>query len=568
MYRRVFIFELSGPTLAFLQERLDRLPTFKRLFEQGASAALEGPLQPVLATSFATLYTGMNPGKTGLFDFFSFPTGGYRRFPYSLRLLAPTTLFEHLAASGKRVGMLNTPLLHPLPQLDGFLVSGDDSLGDDFARPVELARTLMARGYSVPFGHSYAPGRERAFLEGCLAVLAMRRDAARALFREQPWDFGMLTLHLYGELLHAFWKFYDRRHPEYRPLAEAFGTTDPFLEVLVEIDGLLAEMIEAAGSGALILVMGAWGHGLEHTTVHLNRLLEREGHLRFSRGLASQIKHGLFRLGLTVDRAEQLAHRLDLWKRFHYAVPRGQRASLTGATFLSYDDVDWSRTRAVALGYLGQIYLNVRGERPAGVVAPAGARAGTRAAGCGSAGAARSTHRRAGGRAGLDPRGGLSRRQGARGARPDRAVARGVYRQQQDRRRPPDHRAEPRQPLQRSLHRELSSDGRRWLTPGPDRGAARGHRADRARGAGRPGPARLRRPAAAGARLIRRRAGAGGAAAARLSIEPEVGDAAPRELAPERPPGCPTGRAPVFGVADHPERRGRSARVTQPKASR
>ena len=370
MYRRVFIFELSGPTLAFLQERLDHLPTFKRLFEQGASAHLEGPLQPVLAPSFATLYTGMNPGKTGLFDFFSFPTGGYRRIPYSLRLLTQTTLFEHLCASGKRVGMLNTPLLHPLPQVDGFLVSGDDSIGDDFARPVELARTLMARGYSVPFGHSYAPGRERAFLEGCLAVLAMRRAAARALFREQPWDFGMLTLHLYGELLHAFWKFYDRRHPEYRPLAEVFGTTDPFLEVLVEIDGLLAEMIEAAGSGALILVMGAWGHRLEHTTVHLNRLLEREGHLRFRRGLASQIKHGLFRLGLTVDRAEQLAHRLDLWKRFHYAVPRGQRASLTGATFLSHDDVDWSRTRAVALGYLGQIYLNVRGERPAGVVAP------------------------------------------------------------------------------------------------------------------------------------------------------------------------------------------------------
>jgi predicted AlkP superfamily phosphohydrolase/phosphomutase len=370
MYRRVFIFELSGPTLAFLQERLDHLPTFRRLFERGASAPLAGPSQPVLAPSFATLYTGMNPGKTGLFDFFSFPTGGYQRIPYSLRLLAHKTVFEHLSESSKRVGMFNTPLLHPLPDLDGFLVSGDDSIGDDFARPVELGRTLMERGYSVPFAGSYAPGRERAFHEHCLAVLAMRRDAARALFRERTWDFGMLTLHLYGELLHAFWKFYDRRHPDHRPLGEVFGTTDPFLKVLVEIDALLAEMIEIAGSGALIVVMGAWGHRLEHTTVHLNRLLEREGHLRFKRDPASRVKHGLFRLGMTVDRAEQLAHRLNVWKRFHYGVPRGKRASLTGATFLSYDDVDWSRTRAVALGYLGQIYLNVRGERPAGVVAP------------------------------------------------------------------------------------------------------------------------------------------------------------------------------------------------------
>jgi predicted AlkP superfamily phosphohydrolase/phosphomutase len=370
MYRRVFIFELSGPTLSFLQQRLDHLPTFKRLFEHGASAPLEGPPQPVLAPSFAALYTGMNPGQTGLFDFFSFPTGGYQRIPYSLRLLAQKTMFEHLSECGKRVGMLNTPLLHPLPEVDGFLVSGDDSIGDDFARPVELGRTLMERGYSVPFGDSYAPSRERTFHERCLAVLEMRRDAARLLFREQVWDFGMLTLHLYGELLHAFWRFYDPRHPEYRRLAEVFGKADPFLEALVEIDALLAEMIEAAGSRALIIVMGAWGHRLEHTTVHLNRLLEREGYLRFKRGLASQLKHGLFRLGMTVDRAEQLAHRLNIWKRVHYAIPRGRRASLTDATFLSFDDVDWSRTRAVALGYLGQIYLNVRGERPAGVVAP------------------------------------------------------------------------------------------------------------------------------------------------------------------------------------------------------
>jgi predicted AlkP superfamily phosphohydrolase/phosphomutase len=369
MYRRVFILELSGPTLTFLQERLDRLPTLRKLFERGASAPLEGPPQPVLASSFATLYTGMNPGKTGLFDVFSFPTGGYQRIPYSRRLLAPKTMVEQLSESGKRVGLLNTPLLDPLPELNGFVVSGDEGVGDDFARPAELGRTLMARGYRVPFGGSYAPGRERAFHEHCLAVLAMRRDAARALFRDQAWDFGMLTLYLYGELLHAFWRFYDPRHPAYRPLAEVFGATDPFLEALVEIDVLLAEMIEAAGSGTLIIVMGAWGHRLEHTTVHLNRFLERAGYLRFRRALASQTKHGLFRLGITVDRAEQLAHRLNFWKRFHYAVPRGQRAALTGATFLSYDDVDWSRTRAVALGYLGQIYLNVRGERPAGVVA-------------------------------------------------------------------------------------------------------------------------------------------------------------------------------------------------------
>ena len=250
-------------------------------------------------------------------------------------------------------------------------------------------------------------------------------------------------------------------------------------------------MIEVAGSGALIIVMGAWGHRLEHTTVHLNRLLEREGHLRFKRGLASQIKHGLFRLGMTVDRAEELAHRLNVWKRFHYAVPRGQRASLTEATFLSYDDVDWARTRAVALGYLGQIYLNVRGERPAGVVAPQERE--------------RERQRLRDALTALrDPRTGepvvervWSREEVYRGDKvseaPDLIVQwregyTGNSRIGSGRTivtpSPVNHSSD-------HCDRELFPDDRRWRTPGPDRGAARGRRADRASGAGRPEPARV-----------------------------------------------------------------------------
>jgi predicted AlkP superfamily phosphohydrolase/phosphomutase len=72
MYQRVFIFELSGPTLDFLRERLDALPNFRRFFEHGAWGTLHSPLQPVAPQSFATLLTGRNPGATGLFDFFRF----------------------------------------------------------------------------------------------------------------------------------------------------------------------------------------------------------------------------------------------------------------------------------------------------------------------------------------------------------------------------------------------------------------------------------------------------------------------------------------------------------------
>src|SRR5690606_22479936 len=38
--------------------------------------------------------------------------------------------------------------------------------------------------------------------------------------------------------------------------------------------------------------------------------------------------------------------------------------------FLSFDNVDWSRTVAYSMGHVGQIYLNVAGREPQGVIKP------------------------------------------------------------------------------------------------------------------------------------------------------------------------------------------------------
>ncbi len=143
------------------------------------------------------------------------------------------------------------------------------------------------------------------------------------------------------------------------------------MEVLVRMDSLLGEMVEMVGPRGLVIAMGAWGHQLEHSTVYLNAVLEREGYLKFKRSPATLAKQSMFRLGISASSAERIAHRLNLWKLFHYKLARGKRAAVTGATFLSFQDVDWSRTRAVAMGYLGQVFLNVRGHRPNGFVAPA-----------------------------------------------------------------------------------------------------------------------------------------------------------------------------------------------------
>jgi predicted AlkP superfamily phosphohydrolase/phosphomutase len=368
MYERVFVIEITGLRLGFLRERLEHLPHLRRIAEHGALGRLTGPRQPVLPTSYAALYTGKNPGKTGFFDFFRFSKGGYDRVPYSLDQLEEETLFQRISAHGKTIGMLNVPITHPLPDVRGFVVSADEGVGEQYARPADVLRELTESGYRPHFGASYSEGREVAFYRHCAGVLKRRRDAGRHLFTTRDWQFGMCSLHEYSELMHGLWKFYDPRHPDYRSFREIFGDEDPFLDLLVAIDEFVGEVTALVGPRGLIIVLGAWGHDLEHSRVHLNNWLARRGWLRFRRSPKSLAKRAAFRMGISSSGVEQVAHRLNLYKLFHYGLPRGKRAAMTGATFLSYADVDWARTRAVSMGYLGQVFLNVEGRRSEGTV--------------------------------------------------------------------------------------------------------------------------------------------------------------------------------------------------------
>ena len=56
--------------------------------------------------------------------------------------------------------------------------------------------------------------------------------------------------------------------------------------------------------------------------------------------------------------------------RLKREVVRGQGQGLLKTLFLSFADVDWSRTVAYSLGNVGQIFLNVAGREPQGTVKP------------------------------------------------------------------------------------------------------------------------------------------------------------------------------------------------------
>ncbi|HEY5611940.1 MAG TPA: alkaline phosphatase family protein [Thermoanaerobaculia bacterium] len=134
---------------------------------------------------------------------------------------------------------------------------------------------------------------------------------------------------------HVFWRIIDPEHPAYDPaLAAKWG--DGLLKSYQLMDEIVGEAMEAAKKkNAALIVMSDHGFATWRKSINYNTWLVQNGYLGVRAGVEAKERN----LEILFDQGE-------FW-----------------------ENVDWSRTRAYALG-LGNIYINLRGREAEGTVSP------------------------------------------------------------------------------------------------------------------------------------------------------------------------------------------------------
>ncbi|WP_435346458.1 alkaline phosphatase family protein [Haloarchaeobius sp. HRN-SO-5] len=107
---------------------LDRLfdanvtPNLASFFADGATGPLESQLPPWTPSAWPSLYTGVNPGKHGVFDFLRFD--GYDWDIVNYDDVRERALWELLGEHGLTSVVVNVPVTHPAQSFPGALVPG------------------------------------------------------------------------------------------------------------------------------------------------------------------------------------------------------------------------------------------------------------------------------------------------------------------------------------------------------------------------------------------------------------------------------------------------------------
>ena len=236
-----------------------------------------------------------------------------------------------LVSVSPEIGLYLSPVnFDPRKLPPGLALSSPAGFAADLASRVGLFKTM---GWAIDTW-SIQSGTidEATFLEDVAATVASERRILDTVLADRSVDCAVQYFEFPDRVSHVFWRFRDPQHPAYNAaLAKIYG--DAVEKAYDTMDAIVGQARAKLSPSDVLIVLSDHGFATWRRSVNYDTWLVQNGYLAL----------------------KGEARRKNLDELFSHG------------TF--WDSVDWSKTKAYAMG-LGEIYINVAGREKEGVVAP------------------------------------------------------------------------------------------------------------------------------------------------------------------------------------------------------
>jgi predicted AlkP superfamily phosphohydrolase/phosphomutase len=373
MTKKCIVIGLDGATFDIINHMIKEgeLPTFKKIMNEGCYGTLKSTPVPMSASAWSSFITGMSPGGHRIFGFFKPLKNDYRVTVTNSTDRKGIEIWDALKKSGKTCGAVNIPLTYPAKNINGFMISGYPSpkINEKSVKPKALLERLQKHlgDFSTQPQVFWSKENEEEYLKDCYRRWDIEEKMYHLLKKEEC-DVFIFVFRITDDLLHGLWKCIDSSHPFHD--AKAGALKDKVLEVYRRADNVLSDVIGRMDSDTILIVMSDHGFGPVHSTVYLNNWLMKMGYLNLKDDFVTKFKFLLHKRGFNAANIFLMARKLGvenliIKKAFS---PMKNTRKTAGKLLLSFYDVDWSKTKAYCRGGSGEIYVNMKGREPSGIV--------------------------------------------------------------------------------------------------------------------------------------------------------------------------------------------------------
>ena len=364
---KVVVIGLDGATLDVIRPLVEKgyLPNLAHIMNQGVHGELKSTTHPITPQAWTSFMTGKKAGKHGIYDFSRRSDASYDIEFINASARKAESIFGLLSKKGRTVGAIAIPFSFPPEKVNGFMLSGMDAPGEDSrgVYPESVYDEIKGK-----FGHYHihlaSPvGRkvdQAKFWRDIQAEDENRTEISRYLMKRHPCDLFMTVYNNTDRVAHQHMdEAFCRKIQSDAPV----DADDLLVKTYQNTDAHVGRILSDLDESTVVLVMSDHGSGPIKRVFFLNRWLEANSYLRYRAARPDPLRAVLHRARFLAKRFLPRSVKNSIETRF--GAVRDKVESM-----LSFADIDWENTRAYGFGMYGNIYVNLRGREPRGVVSP------------------------------------------------------------------------------------------------------------------------------------------------------------------------------------------------------
>lgn len=370
---RVLVIGIDAGTFDVIQPMVEKgkLPAIASIMRDGVWGNLSSTIPSVTSPAWFSFFSGVNPGKLGVFYLTRNSHGTYDEGPPVDVSKIPVKLLWHYPGDhGKKV-LCIIPFPFPPAKVNGIMVTNIkvDVIGNTTtfkSYPAEIAQEI-SNVFSCNkviddrkhFKQSYGRNSKEEYLNNVIKMsnvtTEINKELSLHLLSRYEWDFFITVFNTPDAIQHLFWSYMDPSHPLYNVKGrKVYGNV--VYDTYRQVDKAIGDILRQAGDVTVIIVSDH-GMGPIHKFFYANRWLMERGVLKV-KGDRSKPSLSMTRIPLK-NIAEKIKIRVNHIPNLSIPVMRRKPLPIP-------EEVDWNRTKAYATIF--GININLEGREPQGIV--------------------------------------------------------------------------------------------------------------------------------------------------------------------------------------------------------
>lgn len=246
-----------------------RLPHLQKMADLGGFGVLNSTFPPHTASGWTSMFTGVNPGEHGIFQFWETQSLHYKPRIVGSNDFHWEPIWKTLERHGMKVGVINVPMTHPPVKLkEGFMISWPLKPTLYYSEPRSLISELAKHNLHHASDLITMFRRQDGYLDLALEYTRGRVDSIRYLVEKYPVDALFVVFSEIDRVSHYYWG----------------NTEDPASEVeqiYSETDKAIGQLKELVDDNGLMMVASDHGFGHCHKNFNIHYFLQQQGLLNF-----------------------------------------------------------------------------------------------------------------------------------------------------------------------------------------------------------------------------------------------------------------------------------------------